>query len=180
MAKRVGKNGGRTEKRDPTAFIGVPPGVFAGGNMQCAAISGDLRLFCYRHKNWMRQSLVTPKNNQGLWSLLDCSPRCRRTSICNNVEADRGALAWWSDQTWALPDKRGVKTNFSYVINVVGDVDARGLSNFAAFGFPKRVGQGGSIVYLVAFRDAHSEPIVANTPTNCMFPPTSRPGSIGR
>jgi hypothetical protein len=66
---------------------------------------------------------------------------------------------WWSDRTWALPDKRGVKTNFSYVTDVVVDVDARGLSNFAAFGFPKRVGQGGSIVYLVAFRDGHSEPI---------------------
>jgi hypothetical protein len=45
------------------------------------------------------------------------------------------------------------------VINVVGEVNARGLSSFAAFGFPKRVGQGRSIVYLVAFRDGHSEPI---------------------
>jgi hypothetical protein len=66
---------------------------------------------------------------------------------------------WWPDRTWALPDKRGVKTNFSYVTDVAVDVDARGLSNFAAFGFPKRVGQGGSIVYLVAFRDGRSEPI---------------------
>lgn len=66
---------------------------------------------------------------------------------------------WWSDRAWALPDKRGVKTNFSYVTDVAVDVDARGLSNFAAFGFPKRVGQGGSIVYLVAFRDGRSEPI---------------------
>jgi hypothetical protein len=66
---------------------------------------------------------------------------------------------WWSDRTWALPDTRGVKTNFSYVTDAAVDVDARGLSNFAAFGFPKRVGQGGSIVYLVAFRDGRSEPI---------------------
>jgi hypothetical protein len=66
---------------------------------------------------------------------------------------------WWSDRVWALPDTRGVKTNFSYVTDVAVDVDARGLSNFAAFGFPKRVGQGGSIVYLVAFRDGRSEPI---------------------
>jgi hypothetical protein len=66
---------------------------------------------------------------------------------------------WWSDRNWALPDTRGVKTNFSYVTDAAVDVDARGLSNFAAFGFPKRVGQGGSIVYLVAFRDGRSEPI---------------------
>ena len=66
---------------------------------------------------------------------------------------------WWEDRAWALPDKRGVKTNFSYVTDTTLDVDARGLSNFAAFGFPKRVGQGGSIVYLVAFRDGRSEPI---------------------
>ena len=66
---------------------------------------------------------------------------------------------WWEDRAWALPDKRGVKTNFSYVTDALLDVDARSLSNFAAFGFPKRVGQGGSIVYLVAFRDGRSEPI---------------------
>ena len=66
---------------------------------------------------------------------------------------------WWPDRAWALPDTRGVKTNFSYVTDVAVDVDARGLSNFAAFGFPKRVGQGGSIVYLVAFRDGRGEPI---------------------
>src|ERR1700709_2718059 len=66
---------------------------------------------------------------------------------------------WWSDRTWALPDTRGVKTNFSYVTDVAVDVDARGLSNFAAFGFPKRVGQGGSIVYLVALRDGQNKPI---------------------
>jgi hypothetical protein len=66
---------------------------------------------------------------------------------------------WWPDRNWALPDTRGVKTNFSYATDVALDVDARGLSNFAAFGFPKRVGQGGSIVYLVAFRDGQSEPI---------------------
>ena len=66
---------------------------------------------------------------------------------------------WWSDRAWALPDTRGVKTNFSYETDVALDVDARGLSNFAAFGFPKRVGQGGSIVYLVAFRDGRNEPI---------------------
>ena len=66
---------------------------------------------------------------------------------------------WWPDRAWALPDTRGVKTNFSYVTDAALDVDARGLSNFAAFGFPKRVGQGGSIVYLVAFRDGRSEPI---------------------
>ena len=66
---------------------------------------------------------------------------------------------WWPDRAWALPDTRGVKTNFSYVTDGAVDVDARGLSNFAAFGFPKRVGQGGSIVYLVAFRDSRNEPI---------------------
>jgi hypothetical protein len=66
---------------------------------------------------------------------------------------------WWSDRAWALPDTRGVKTNFSYETDVALDVDARGLSNFAAFGFPKRVGQGGSIVYLVGFRDGRGEPI---------------------
>src|SRR6195952_102506 len=66
---------------------------------------------------------------------------------------------WWPDRVWALPDTRGVKTNFSYVTNAAIDVDARGLSNFAAFGFPKRVGQGGSIVYLLAFRDGRGEPI---------------------
>jgi len=53
---------------------------------------------------------------------------------------------WWTDRTWKLPDVRGVKTNFSYIMGDYLDVDARGLSNFAAFGFPKRVGQGGSIV----------------------------------
>jgi hypothetical protein len=66
---------------------------------------------------------------------------------------------WWSDRMWALPDTRGVKTNFSYLADVALDVDARGLSNFAAFGFPKRVGQGGSIVYLVTFNDGRSESI---------------------
>jgi hypothetical protein len=65
---------------------------------------------------------------------------------------------WWDDRHWKLPDTRGVKTNFSYVTNGAIDVDARGLSNFAAFGFPKRVGQGGSIVYLVAFNDGNGEP----------------------
>ncbi|PTR34067.1 hypothetical protein C8J98_102255 [Luteibacter sp. OK325] len=66
---------------------------------------------------------------------------------------------WWPDRAWALPDKRGVKTNFSYVTTDAIDVDARGLSNFAAFGFPKRVGEGGSIVYLVAFSDSTHEPL---------------------
>ena len=66
---------------------------------------------------------------------------------------------WWTDRTWKLPDARGVKTNFSYIMGDYLDVDARGLSNFAAFGFPKRVGQGGSIVYLVTFLDENGEPI---------------------
>ena len=66
---------------------------------------------------------------------------------------------WWTDRTWKLPDARGVKTNFSYIMGDYLDVDARGLSNFAAFGFPKRVGQGGSIVYLVTFLDNNGEPI---------------------
>jgi hypothetical protein len=66
---------------------------------------------------------------------------------------------WWGDRRWALPDTRGVKTNFSYETAEALDVDARGLSNFAAFGFPKRVGQGGSIVYLVAFADRSGEPL---------------------
>jgi len=52
-----------------------------------------------------------------------------------------------------------VKTNFNYIMGDYLDVDARGLSNFAAFGFPKRVGQGGSIVYLVTFLDDNGEPI---------------------
>jgi hypothetical protein len=88
-AKPVRKNGGRTNKRDPATFIGLPPGFFACGNMQCAAIAGDLRLFCYKHKNWMRQSLVTPKNNQGLWSPLKLQPqRFSQTPIANAVEVD--------------------------------------------------------------------------------------------
>jgi hypothetical protein len=67
MAKLVRKNGGRTNKRDPATFIGLYlPGFFACGNMQRAAIAGDLRLFCYNHKNWMRQSLVTPKEQSRL------------------------------------------------------------------------------------------------------------------
>src|SRR6476646_6009885 len=78
---------------------------------------------------------------------------------------------WWEDRAWALPDKRGVKTNFSYVTDVALDVDARGLSNFAAFGFPKRVGQGGSIVYLVAFRDDHGEPITGERSYRLHVPP---------
>jgi hypothetical protein len=78
---------------------------------------------------------------------------------------------WWEDRTWALPDKRGVKTNFSYVTNVAVDVDARGLSNFAAFGFPKRVGQGGSIVYLVAFRDGRGEAISGERTYKLHVPP---------
>jgi hypothetical protein len=41
---------------------------------------------------------------------------------------------WWTDRTWKLPDVRGVKTNFSYIMGDYLDVDARGLSNFAAFG----------------------------------------------
>src|SRR5207237_6590681 len=60
---------------------------------------------------------------------------------------------WWDDRRWKLPDTRGVKTNFSYVTDSAVDVDARGLSNFAAFAFPKPVGPGGSIVYLDAFHE---------------------------
>ena len=78
---------------------------------------------------------------------------------------------WWEDRAWALPDKRGVKTNFSYVTDVALDVDARGLSNFAAFGFPKRVGQGGSIVYLVGFRDSRGEPISGEHTYKLHVPP---------
>jgi hypothetical protein len=78
---------------------------------------------------------------------------------------------WWPDRIWALPDTRGVKTNFSYVTDVALDVDARGLSNFAAFGFPKRVGQGGSIVYLIAFRDSLGEPISGERAYRLHVPP---------
>jgi hypothetical protein len=66
---------------------------------------------------------------------------------------------WWVDGHWCLPDTRGVKTNFSYETTDVLDVDARGLSNFAAFGFPKRVGEGGSIAYIIAFHDHRGEPL---------------------
>jgi hypothetical protein len=66
---------------------------------------------------------------------------------------------WWADGHWCLPDTRGVKTNFSYETADDLDVDARGLSNFAAFGFPKRVGQGGSIAYIIAFVDRGGEPL---------------------
>jgi hypothetical protein len=66
---------------------------------------------------------------------------------------------WWADGHWCLPDTRGVKTNFSYETADALDVDARGLSNFAAFGFPKRVGQGGSIAYIIAFVDHRGEPM---------------------
>jgi hypothetical protein len=78
---------------------------------------------------------------------------------------------WWPDRAWALPDKRGVKTNFSYVTADAVDVDARGLSNFAAFGFPKRVGQGGSIVYLVAFSDSTHEALSGERSYNLHVPP---------
>jgi hypothetical protein len=64
-----------------------------------------------------------------------------------------------ADGHWCLPDTRGVKTNFSYETADALDVDARGLSNFAAFGFPKRVGQGGSIAYIIAFVDHRGEPM---------------------
>ena len=78
---------------------------------------------------------------------------------------------WWTDRTWKLPDVRGVKTNFSYIMGDYLDVDARGLSNFAAFGFPKRVGQGGSIVYLVTFLDDHGEPITGERSYRLHVPP---------
>jgi len=51
------------------------------------------------------------------------------------------------------------------------DVDARGLSNFAAFGFPKRVGQGGSIVYIIAFADGGGEPILGEHTYKLHVPP---------
>lgn len=79
---------------------------------------------------------------------------------------------WWTDRTWKLPDARGVKTNFSYIMGDYLDVDARGLSNFAAFGFPKRVGQGGSIVYLVTFLDDKGEPIAGS---NWIYTARGRP-----
>ena len=78
---------------------------------------------------------------------------------------------WWADRRWKLPDKRGVKTNFSYVTDAAIDVDARGLSNFAAFGFPKRVGQGGSIVYIIAFADGGGEPILGEHTYKLHVPP---------
>ena len=78
---------------------------------------------------------------------------------------------WWTDRTWKLPDVRGVKTNFSYIMGDYLDVDARGLSNFAAFGFPKRVGQGGSIVYLVTFLEDHGEPITGQRSYRLHVPP---------
>jgi hypothetical protein len=79
---------------------------------------------------------------------------------------------WWTDRTWKLPDARGVKTNFSYIMGDYLDVDARGLSNFAAFGFPKRVGQGGSIVYLVTFLDDNGEPIAGERSYRLHVPPS--------
>jgi len=78
---------------------------------------------------------------------------------------------WWADRRWKLPDKRGVKTNFSYVTDAAIDVDARGLSNFAAFGFPKRVGQGGSIVYIIAFADRGGKPILGEHTYKLHVPP---------
>jgi hypothetical protein len=78
---------------------------------------------------------------------------------------------WWTDRRWKLPDKRGVKTNFSYVTDGAIDVDARGLSNFAAFGFPKRVGQGGSIVYIIAFADGGGKPILGEHTYKLHVPP---------
>src|SRR5258705_8145879 len=51
------------------------------------------------------------------------------------------------------------------------DVDAGGLSNCAALGFPKRVGQGGSIVYLVTFRDGRREPISGEHTYKLHVPP---------
>jgi hypothetical protein len=78
---------------------------------------------------------------------------------------------WWADRHWKLPDKRGVKTNFSYVTDAAIDVDARGLSTFAAFGFPKRVGQGGSIVYIIAFADGDGEPILGEHTYKLHVPP---------
>jgi hypothetical protein len=66
---------------------------------------------------------------------------------------------WWAEGHWCLPDTRGVKTNFSYETPDALDVDARGLSNFAAFGFPKRVGEGGSIAYIIAFSDRRGKPL---------------------
>src|ERR1700739_1099875 len=47
-----------------------------------------------------------------------------------------------------------------------------GLSNFAAFGFPKRVGQGGSIVYLVTFLDDKGEPIAGERSYRLHVPPS--------
>jgi hypothetical protein len=55
MAKPVRKAGGRMDKRDPATFIENTSQCFACSNMQCAAIAGDLPLFCYKHKNSMRQ-----------------------------------------------------------------------------------------------------------------------------
>jgi Protein of unknown function (DUF1214)/FG-GAP-like repeat len=78
---------------------------------------------------------------------------------------------WWDDRRWKLPDTRGVKTNFSYVTDTAVDVDARGLSNFAAFGFPKRVGRGGSIVYIIAFHDGGGKSIRGENTYKLHVPP---------
>jgi hypothetical protein len=77
----------------------------------------------------------------------------------------------WAEEHWCLPDTRGVKTNFSYETDDAVDVDARALSNFAAFGFPKRVGQGGSIAYIIAFVDQRGEPMSGEHSYTLRVPP---------
>jgi hypothetical protein len=61
------------------------------------------------------------------------------------------------------------------------DVDARGLSIFAAFGFPKRVGQGGEhrLSRHLPRRPRGAES-PANAHTGCSFLATFRPSSTGR